>query len=123
MLRPLLQAKIHRCTVTHADVDYIGSIGISAELLEATGIVEYQEVQVWNVTNGKRFATYAIEAPRNSGTISVNGSAAHQVSIGDLLIIAAFSLYTEEEQHRHEPVKVFVDEGNRLSPPHPGARA
>ncbi len=114
MLRPLLQAKIHRCTVTHADVHYIGSVGIDANLLAATGIVEYQEVQIWNVTNGERFATYAIEAPAGSGTISVNGSAARKVQVGDLLIIAAFAMYNEQEVAEHTPKKVFVDAHNRL---------
>lgn len=117
MLRPLLQAKIHRCTVTDADLNYIGSIAIDAALLRATGIIPYQEVQVWNVTNGERFATYAIEAPANSGTISVNGSAARRVHVGDLLIIAAFSLYSDAEiAAGHNPKKIFVDVNNKMIP-------
>jgi aspartate 1-decarboxylase len=117
MLRSLLQAKIHRCTVTDAHLDYIGSIAIDADLLNASGIIEYQEVQVWNVTNGERFATYAIEAPRGSGTISVNGSAARRVQIGDVLIVAAFSLYTDADiAAGHSPKKIFVDAQNQIVP-------
>jgi aspartate 1-decarboxylase len=117
MLRSLLQAKIHRCTVTDAHLDYIGSIAIDAHLLKASGIIEYQEVQVWNVTNGERFATYAIEAPAGSGTISVNGSAARRVQIGDVLIVAAFSLYADADiEAGHIPRKIFVNAQNQIIP-------
>ncbi len=118
MLKTLLQAKLHRVRVTEADLDYEGSCGIDEALLEASGIVEFQYLELYNVTNGERFSTYAIRAARGSGTISLNGAAARRAMVGDLLIICAYSQYSEAELASHRPVIVLVDEHNR---PRPGA--
>lgn len=109
-LLSLLKGKIHRATVTGADVDYIGSIAIDADLLERSGIIPNERVHVWNVTNGARLETYAIEAPRGSGQIILNGAAAHHVSPGDHVIIAAFVMTDEAVS----PRVVLVDEHNRF---------
>jgi aspartate 1-decarboxylase len=113
MHKMLLQAKLHRVKVTEAVLDYEGSCGIDEDLLEASGIVPNQYIEIYNISNGERFATYAIKGPRRSGQISLNGAAARRVVIGDLLIICAYSTYAEEEAGRHCPVIVFVDEQNR----------
>ena len=116
MLRTLLQAKLHRVRVTEADLDYEGSCGIDELLLEASGIVEFQYLELYNITNGERFSTYAIRAARGSGTISLNGAAARRAMVGDLLIICAYSQYSEAELATHRPVVVLVDEHNRPRP-------
>ena len=116
MLKTLLQAKLHRVRVTEADLDYEGSCGIDEALLEASGIVEFQYLELYNVTNGERFSTYAIRAARGSGTISLNGAAARRAMVGDLLIICAYSQYSEAELATHRPVVVLVDEHNRPRP-------
>lgn len=116
MLKTLLQAKLHRVRVTEADLDYEGSCGIDEALLEASGIVEFQYLELYNVTNGERFSTYAIRAARGSGTISLNGAAARRAMVGDLLIICAYSQYSEAEFASHRPVVVLVDEHNRPRP-------
>ncbi len=90
MLSRLLKAKIHRCVVTQAELHYEGSCAIDGLLLDLAGIREYEEIHMWNVTNGKRFSTYAIRGEEGSGIISVNGGAAHQADVGDLMIIATF---------------------------------
>lgn len=113
MTRKLLRAKIHRATVTGADLHYEGSVTIDRELMERADLVTYEAVHVWNVTNGKRFETYAIPGQRGSGVICVNGAAAHKVSRGDLVIIAAFSWMSEAEARDWKPKLVFVDEKNR----------
>lgn len=113
MLRTMLQAKLHRVRVTEADLDYEGSCGIDEALLEASGLREYQYIELYNVNNGERFSTYIIKAPRGSGTISLNGAAARRAMVGDLLIICAYSQYTEAELEQHEPIVVLVDEQNR----------
>lgn len=113
MNRTLLQAKLHRVTVTHAFLNYEGSCGIDEALLEASGIVPNQYVEIYNVSNGERFATYAIRGARDSGEISLNGAAARKAAIGDLLIICAYSSYSEAELATHDPIVVFVDEQNR----------
>ena len=113
MLRTLLQAKLHRVRVTEADLDYEGSCGIDEALLEAAGIVESQYIEIYNVSNGERFATYAIRARRGSGTISLNGAAARKAMVGDLLIICAYSHYSESEFVSHRPVVVLVGERNQ----------
>jgi aspartate 1-decarboxylase len=100
-------------TTTHSELHYIGSCAIDENLLEAADIVENEEIEVWNVTNGERFATYAIRAERGSGIISVNGSAARRAAVGDLLIIATFASYSEEERLTHQPIALFVDENNQ----------
>ena len=119
MLKTLLQAKLHRVRVTEADLDYEGSCGIDEALLEASGIVEFQYLELYNVTNGERFSTYAIRAPRGSGAISLNGAAARRAMVGDLLIICAYSQYSEAELATHRPVVVLVDEHNRPRPAAP----
>jgi aspartate 1-decarboxylase len=116
MLKTLLQAKLHRVRVTEADLDYEGSCGIDEALLEASGIVEFQYLELYNITNGERFSTYAIRAARGSGTISLNGAAARRAMVGDLLIICAYSQYSEAELATHRPVVVLVDEHNRPRP-------
>ena len=116
MLKTLLQAKLHRVRVTEADLDYEGSCGIDELLLETSGIAESQYVEIYNVNNGERFATYTIRAPRGSGTISLNGAAARKALVGDLLIICAYSQYSEAELAAYRPVVVLVDEHNRPKP-------
>ncbi|MDC7718534.1 aspartate 1-decarboxylase [Vogesella sp. DC21W] len=115
MQRSMLKSKLHRVTTTHAELHYIGSCAIDENLLEAADIREYEEIQIWNVTNGERFATYAIRAERGSGTISVNGSAARRAAPGDLLIIASFAAYEDSELAGHSPKLVFVDEKNTIT--------
>jgi aspartate 1-decarboxylase len=115
MQRSMLKSKLHRVTTTHAELHYIGSCAIDENLLEAADIREYEEIQIWNVTNGERFATYAIRAERGSGTISVNGSAARRAAPGDLLIIASFAAYEDSELAGHSPKLVFVDEQNVIT--------
>lgn len=114
MTRKLMRAKLHRATVTQADVDYEGSITIDRTLMDATDLLPNEAVAVWNVTNGNRFETYVVEGERDSGEICVNGAAAHLVTPGDLVIIAAFSWMDEEAARRHEPKVIFVDERNRI---------
>lgn len=111
----LLKTKIHRATVTHSELNYEGSIAIDALLLEATGIREFEQVHVWDVTNGSRFTTYALRAERGSGIISLNGGAARHVQVGDLVIIAAFASMSEEEAARFQPTLVYVDGRNRIT--------
>lgn len=115
MQRSMLKSKLHRVITTHAELHYIGSCAIDENLLEAADIREYEEVQIWNVTNGERFATYAIKAERGSGVISVNGSAARRAAPGDLLIIASFAVYDDAELKDHAPKLVFVDGSNRIT--------
>lgn len=109
----LLQAKLHRVRVTQADLDYEGSCGIDEGLLQASGLRVNQYIELYNITNGERFSTYIIKAPRGSGEISLNGAAARKAMVGDLLIICAYSSYSEEEAELHQPVVVLVDERNQ----------
>jgi aspartate 1-decarboxylase len=113
MIRMMLQAKLHRVRVTHADLDYEGSCGIDELLLDAAGLRENQYIELYNVANGERFSTYIIKAPRGSGEISLNGAAARKAAVGDPLIICAYSMYSEEELQDHQPRIVLVDEHNR----------
>ncbi|GBD39123.1 Aspartate 1-decarboxylase [bacterium HR37] len=115
MERLLLKSKIHRATVTEANVDYEGSITIDKELMEAADLFPYEQVHVFNVTNGHRFITYVIEGKHGSGEICVNGAAAHLARKGDILIIASFASYDEEECKSHEPTLVYVDGINRIT--------
>ncbi|AHE66177.1 L-aspartate-alpha-decarboxylase [Legionella oakridgensis ATCC 33761 = DSM 21215] len=112
--RKMLKSKIHRARVTEADLDYEGSITISPELLAASNILPYEAVNVWNVTAGTRFETYAIEGMPNSTDICVNGAAAHLVTPGDIIIIASFIQLTDEACYTFKPTVVFVDEYNRI---------
>lgn len=114
MYRRMLKSKIHRATVTHADLDYEGSITISPELLEAANILPHEAVNIWNVTAGTRFETYAIPGAPGSKAICVNGAAAHLVTPGDLIIIASFVQLADEQCHSFVPTVVFVDENNRF---------
>ncbi|MGL5742265.1 MAG: aspartate 1-decarboxylase [Legionella sp.] len=112
--RKMLKSKIHRACVTEADLDYEGSITISPELLKAADILPYEAVNVWNITAGTRFETYAITGKPGSTEICVNGAAAHLVTTGDLIIIASFSQILEEDCSAFVPTVVFVDQFNRL---------
>jgi len=107
-------AKIHRATVTEANLNYVGSITIDGELLKASGILPYEVVEIWNITNGERFNTYVIEGPPNSGVICLNGAAARKVAVGDKVIIAAYAQATEEEAKSWTPTVVLVDDKNRI---------
>jgi aspartate 1-decarboxylase len=109
----MLRAKIHRVTVTHAELNYEGSIAIDEDLLIASGILPYEQIHAWNVSNGLRFVTYALKGDAGTGVISVNGSAARSVQIGDILIIAAFGSFDHAEAAALEPRVVYVDGQNR----------
>jgi aspartate 1-decarboxylase len=111
----MLKAKIHRATVTHAELHYEGSIAIDGNLLDASGIREYEQIHCWNINNGQRFTTYALRAQEGSGIISVNGSAAHRAQPGDLVIIAAFAGLSEAELAAFKPTMVYVDRDNRMT--------
>jgi aspartate 1-decarboxylase len=110
----MLKSKLHRATVTHSELHYEGSCAIDETLLDAANIHEYEQIQIYNVTNGERFTTYAIRAARDSGIISVNGAAAHKADPGDLVIIATFAVYNELELARYAPELVYVDADNRI---------
>ena len=111
----MLKAKIHRATVTHAELHYEGSIAIDGLLLDASGIREYEQNHAWNINNGKRFVSYALRAEEGSGIISVNGSAAHRAQPGDLMIIAAFAQLSEAELEQFQPTLVYADANNHIS--------
>jgi len=114
MQRTMLKSKIHRATVTHSELGYEGSCAIDEDLLEAADIREYQQVDIYNVSNGERFTTYAIRAERASAIISVNGAAARKAAPGDILIIAAYATYDEKELQAFKPDLVYVDAHNRI---------
>ena len=111
----LLKGKIHRATVVQAELDYVGSITIDEALMDAAGIMEYEQVQIVDVNNGSRFTTYVIAGERGSGLICLNGAAARQVSVGDKVIIMCYAQMTPEEAASHAPKVVFVDDDNRIS--------
>lgn len=115
MQRKMLRGKIHRATITEANLHYQGSITIDADLMEAAGLLEFEQVEVWNITNGNRFSTYTMLGERGSGTVCINGAAAHKATTGDMVIIASFGWMSEEEAKRHRPRIVLVDEGNRIA--------
>lgn len=114
MLIKFMKAKIHRAIVTGADLHYEGSIGIDQDLLDASGILPFEAVHVWNVSSGTRFETYAIPLGRGSGEICVNGAAARLVHAGDPVIIASFCWMEEAEARQYQPTVVLVDERNRV---------
>jgi aspartate 1-decarboxylase len=114
MQRTLLLAKIHNCTLTAANINYVGSISVDQVLLDKAGILPYEQVQVVNVTNGERFITYAIPAAADSGAIELNGAAARLGIIGDRLIIMSYGQFTSEELKTYSPTVVIVDDRNRL---------
>ena len=111
----MLKAKIHRATVTQAELDYVGSITVDRELLEKSGILEYEKVQVVDVNNGSRLETYAIVGEPGSGIICLNGAAARYVSAGDKVIIMAYASMTPQEAEEFKPTVVFVDDENKVS--------
>ncbi|MBM3403794.1 MAG: aspartate 1-decarboxylase [Bacteroidetes bacterium] len=112
----VLKSKIHRATVTDADLNYIGSVTIDEVLMEAANILEFEKVQVLNLSNGERFDTYAIRGKRNSGEVVINGAAARKVIKGDLVIIVSYALLDFEEARTFKPALVFPDANNKLKP-------
>ncbi|WP_028912214.1 aspartate 1-decarboxylase [Prevotella sp. MA2016] len=110
----LLKAKIHRAVVTQADLDYVGSITIDSDLLRESGIMEYEKVEIADIDNGNRFATYTIAGEAGSGIICLNGAAAKCVNVGDKVIIMAYAQMTPEEAREHKPTVLFVDEHNKV---------
>ncbi len=114
MQRTMLKSKLHRVTVTHSELDYEGSCAIDDALLEAANIREYEQICIYNVSKGERFSTYAIQAVRGSGIISINGAAAHKAAPGNIIIIASYANYNEIELEKFSPQLVYVDEKNRI---------
>ena len=114
MRRTLLKSKIHRATVTDANLEYEGSITIDERLMQAADMVEFEQVQIYNVSNGHRLTTYVIRGEPGSGTICLNGAAAHLASRDDLVIIASYASYSPEEVAVHRPRVILVDEHNQL---------
>lgn len=110
----LLKAKLHRACVTHAELDYEGSCAIDSKLLDAAGLLEFEQIQIYNVTNGERFTTYAIRADAGSGVISVNGAAAHRAKVGDRVIIAAYATMDAREARAFKPRLIYLDKRNRV---------
>lgn len=115
MTLTMLKGKIHRAVVKQADLNYVGSITIDSELMEAAGILEYEMVQIVDVENGNRFETYTIAGEKGSGMICLNGAAARQVAVGDHVIIMAYAQLTEQEAKQHKPYVVFTDEDNHIA--------
>lgn len=110
----MLKAKLHRARVTHSELEYEGSCAIDGKLLEMSGIREYEQIHIYNVTNGERFVTYAIRAEDGSGVISVNGAAAHKATPGDIVIIAAYVGLSQQELATYKPTLIYLDEHNRV---------
>lgn len=113
MLLTLLKGKIHRATVTHANLDYMGSIAIDETLIAAAGFLHHEQVDIYNITNGERFTTYVIPAPAGSGTIGIQGAAAHKARAGDKIIIAAYAMMDETAARLWQPQVVLLDDDNR----------
>lgn len=114
--RSMLKSKVHRATVTHADIDYEGSLTLDALLLQAANILPYEEIHVWNVTRGTRLRTYAMVGEAGSGVVCVNGAAAHLAQPGDLVIVATFTQMDDAAARQHRPLVVLVDEHNHIRP-------
>jgi aspartate 1-decarboxylase len=110
----LLKSKLHRATVTGANVDYEGSVTIDRDLMDAADILPFERVDIWDVTNGSRLSTYAVEGGRGSGVVCINGAAAHLIHAGDLVIIAVFARMSEAEAREWKPKLVFLDSRNRI---------
>lgn len=110
----MLKSKIHRATVTQAELDYVGSITIDIDLLNASGIREYEQVQIVNINNGARFTTYTIAGESGSGLICLNGAAARHVQVNDKIIIMCYAVINETEVESHKPIVIFVDENNKI---------
>lgn len=117
MFKTMMKSKIHRAKVTESNLDYEGSITIDEALMEEADILPYEQVQIYNVTNGERFTTYAIEGERGSGVICINGAAAHKARKGDIIIICTYAGYDAKELLNFRPKKVYVDEHNRIRSP------
>jgi len=115
MLQTFLKSKLHRACVTHAELDYEGSCAIDEDLLEAAGIREYEQIQIYNIANGERFITYAIRAEAGSRIISVNGAAAHKANPGDRIIICTYAALSQQELAAFKPTLVYLDEQNRIT--------
>jgi aspartate 1-decarboxylase len=113
-MRVMMKSKIHRATVTQADLDYVGSVAIDMDLMDAADLLEGEQVTIADITNGARLETYVIPAPRGSRTITINGAAAHLVQAGDLVIIMNYAVYDEVEARALKPRVVHVDESNRV---------
>ena len=111
----MLKSKLHRVSVTHSELEYEGSCAIDVSLLEASNIKEYEQISIYNISNGQRFTTYAIQAEKDSGIISINGAAAHKADPGDKLIIATFANYNEIELEKYQPLLVYVDHQNKIT--------
>ena len=116
MLIKMLKAKIHRVTVTEANLEYTGSLTLDEDLMDAAGIKEYEKIQVLDITNGSRIETYIIRGKRSSGQVCINGAAAHLIQKGDLVIIVSYCQITDEESLNHQPQIVHVDADNRVLP-------
>ncbi len=110
----VLKSKIHRAVVTYADLNYVGSITIDEDLMDAAGLCEWEHVHIYDINNGERFETYVIKGERKSGVIGLNGAAARKVAVGDLVIIVSYASMTPEEARNHKPVVIFPQEKNRL---------
>jgi len=110
----MLKAKLHRATVTHAELGYEGSCAIDGKILDYSGIREYEQIQIYNVNNGERFTTYAIRAEEGSGIFSVNGAAARLVCPGDYIIVCAFAGYSAEELESYQPNLIYFNDGNEM---------
>lgn len=110
----LLKCKIHRARVTHADLHYEGSCGIDGDLLDLAGMLENESIDIYNVTNGKRFRTYVIRAESGSGIISLNGAAAHMADLGDIIIICAYARMNEQQANQYKPKLVYCNEDNTV---------
>ena len=114
MFRVMFKSKIHRATVTGANVDYEGSLTIDSDLLKAADILPNEQIHVWDVTNGTRLVTYALPGPKGSGIVCVNGAGAHLVKPGDLIIVATYTTLTSKKAKKYEPTVVFVDADNKI---------
>lgn len=114
MQRIMLKSKIHRASVTDANLDYEGSITIDKDLMDEAEILPYEQVNIYNVTNGNRFHTYAIEGKRGSGIVCINGAAAHLAKKGDVIIIATYTAMDEAAAKQHHPISVYVNEENKV---------
>ncbi|PLW99239.1 MAG: aspartate 1-decarboxylase [Marinilabiliales bacterium] len=110
----VLKSKIHRVTVTEANLHYVGSLTIDEDLMDAVGLIEYERIHVYNITNGERFETYVITGERGSGVICTNGAAAHKASEGDLVIIVSYASMTPEEAKTHKPQIIITNEQNKI---------
>jgi aspartate 1-decarboxylase len=114
MRRTMMKSKIHRATVTDSNLDYEGSITIDSQLMDKANIIPYEQVDIYNVTSGERFTTYAIRGDKDSGVICINGAAAHKARKGDIVIIATYASFEEQELESFKPKKVYVDGANKI---------